>query len=72
MVIIVFSLLVSSLATTTATVLLQGLIAFGQLAERSETVRAELVQDSRDEFGELFVFTCAVDGKCVGWDGCVD
>lgn len=31
-----------------------------------------MVENARHEFGEFFVFACAVDGECVGGDGGVD
>lgn len=46
--------------------LLHVLVALGQLAERGQRVRAELVQDARDELGELLVLAVAVDGEGVG------
>ena len=52
--------------------LLQALVALGQLPERGEAVRSELVEDAGHELGELFVFAVAVDGEGVGGDGCVD
>ena len=56
-VIVIFSLLVSVLS---ALLLLHALIAFCQLAQRSETVRPKLVQDTGDEFGQFFVLAIAV------------
>lgn len=52
--------------------LLQGLVALGEFAEGGEAVGPELVEDSRDEFGEFFVFAVAVDGEGVGGDRGVD
>lgn len=52
--------------------LLHRLVAFGQLSERSKGVGAELVEDSWNELGELFVLTVAVDRKGVGWYCSVD
>lgn len=48
--------------------LLHALVALGQLAERGERVGAELVEDARDELGELLVLTVAVEGEGVGGD----
>jgi len=55
-----------------AVLLLQALVALGQLAEGGEAVGAELVEDAGDEFREFFVFAGAVDGEGVGGDGGVD
>ena len=59
-------LLVVLLALTTGLVLLHVLVALSELAERSKTVRAKLVQDTGDELGELLVLTDTVDGEGVG------
>lgn len=48
--------------------LLQALIALRQFPQRSQAVRAQLVEDARDELGEFFVFTVTVDGKGIGGD----
>jgi len=55
-----------------AVLLLQALVALGQLAEGGQAVGAELVEDAGDEFREFFVFAGAVDGEGVGGDGGVD
>lgn len=52
--------------------LLHRLVALGELAEGGKGIRAELVEDTWDELGELFVFTVTVDGKGVGWNSSVD
>jgi hypothetical protein len=52
--------------------LLHRLITLGKLSEGGEGVRAELVEDTGDEFGEFLVFTVSIDGKGVGWDSGVD
>lgn len=49
--------------------LLHVLVALSQLAERGERVRAELVQDARDELSELLVLAAAVNGEGVGLEG---
>ena len=46
-----------------ALLLLQALVALRQPPQTGEGVRAELVEDAGDEFGELFVFAVAVDGE---------
>lgn len=52
--------------------LLHALVALGKLAEGSERVGAELVEDTGDELGELLVLTVAVEGEGVGGDGGVN
>lgn len=52
--------------------LLQVLVALGQLAQRRQAVRAQLVQDARDELGQLLLLAVAVDSEGVGGDGGVD
>lgn len=52
--------------------LLHALVALGELAQGSERVGAELVQDAGDELGELLVLAVAVDGEGVGGDRGVD
>ncbi|RBQ90199.1 hypothetical protein VDGD_20520 [Verticillium dahliae] len=52
--------------------LLHVLVALGELAEGGKGVGAELVEDARDELGELLVLTVAVDGEGVGGNGGVD
>lgn len=42
-----------------------GLVRFGELAERGERVRTELVEDTGDKLGKLLVDTVAVDGEGV-------
>lgn len=51
---------------------LQRLVRFGELAERGQRVRAELVQDAWDELREVLVLAVAVDCKGVAGDGGVD
>ena len=46
--------------------LLDGLVGLGKLAERRERVRAELVEDARNELGKLLNLTSAVDREGVG------
>ena len=53
-------------------VLGHGLVALGELAEGSEGVGAELVEDAGDKLSELLVLGLAVDGKGVGGDRGVD
>lgn len=52
--------------------LLHALVALGELAEGSERVGAELVENAGDELGQLLVLTVAVDGESVGGNGSVD
>lgn len=52
--------------------LLHGLIALGQFAERGQRVGAQLVEDTRDEFGEFLLFAVAVNGEGVARDGGLD
>lgn len=52
--------------------LLHALVALGKLAEGSERVGAELVEDTGDKLGELLVLTVAVEGEGVGGDGGVN
>ncbi len=49
-----------------------GLVRLGEAAEVGQRVWAELVQDTRDEFGELFGLAGTVDGEGVGREGGVD
>lgn len=51
--------------------LLHVLVALSELAEGSEGVGAELVEDARDELSELLVLTISIDGKGVGGNGSV-
>ena len=60
------------LTLTTGLVLLQVLVALGQLAQGGQTVGAELVEDAGDELGEFLFFAVAVEGEGVGGDGGVD
>jgi len=48
--------------------LLHVLVRFGQLAEGSQGVGAELVEDAGDKLGELLVLAVAVDGEGVVGD----
>jgi hypothetical protein len=66
-VILIIILLVLTLDT-----LLHALVALGELAEGSERVGAELVENTGDELGQLLVLTVTVDGEGVGGDGSVD
>jgi hypothetical protein len=52
--------------------LLQALVALGQLAQGSQAVGAQLVQDTGNELGEFLVLAVAIDGESVGGDGSVD
>lgn len=65
--VIIVLLLVLTLDT-----LLHALVALGELAEGSERVGAELVENAGDELGQLLVLTVTVDGEGVGGDGGVD
>lgn len=58
--------------TTLLVLLGDVLVALGELAQGSQGVGSELVQDAGDELGELLVLTSAVDGEGVGGDGGVD
>lgn len=53
-------------------VLLHALVALGQLAQGGQGVRAELVQNTGDELGQLLVLAVAVNGESVCGDGGVD
>lgn len=70
--VVVGARLVAQLAALAPAALLQALVALGQLAQRRERVGTQLVQDARDELGELLVLAVAVDGKGVGGDRGVD
>lgn len=48
------------------------LVRLGKAAEVGERVGAELVEDTRDELGELLGLATAVDGEGVGSEGTVD
>jgi hypothetical protein len=48
------------------------LVALGEFSERGKGVGAELVEDTRDEFGEFLVLAVSVDGEGVRWDSGVD
>jgi hypothetical protein len=48
------------------------LVALGEFSERGKGVGAELVEDTRDEFGEFLVLAVSVDGEGVGWYSCVN
>jgi len=52
--------------------LVHGLVALGQLTERGQGIRAQLVEDAGHKFGQLLVFSIAVDGKKVARDGGVN
>ena len=49
------------LALLALAALLQALVALGQLPQAGERVRAQLVQEARDQLGELLVLAVAVD-----------
>lgn len=55
-------------ALATPILLLQGLVALGQLPQTCQTVRTELIQDPGDQLGEFLVLAVAIDGECVGGD----
>lgn len=55
-----------------AFLLLHALVALGQFAQRGERVRAQLVEDARDQLREFFVLAVSIDGKGVGGHGGVD
>ena len=44
---------------------MDGLVGFSKLAERSERVGAELVEDAWDKLGKLLDGACAIDGGCI-------
>lgn len=52
--------------------LLHVLVALGELAQGSEGVGAELVEDVGDELGELLLLAVAVEGEGVRGDSAVD
>jgi len=60
------------LSALSSVFLLHALVALRQLSQAGERVWAELVQDTRYEFGKFFIFAGAVYGKGVGGDGCVN
>lgn len=60
------------LALTSGLVLLQVLVALGELAQGSKAVGAELVKNARDELSELLLLAVAVEGEGVRGDGGVD
>ena len=65
-------LIILLLTLTTSLVLLQVLVALGQLAQGGQAVGAELVQDTGDELGEFLLFAVTVEGEGVGGEGGVD
>lgn len=52
--------------------LLHILVALGELAEGSERVWAQLVQDAGDKLSELLVLSITVDSEGIGGDSGVD
>lgn len=62
-------LLIVLLALSTALALLHVLVALGKLAQRRETVGAQLVQDTGDQLGEFLLLTVTVQSEGVGGDG---
>lgn len=65
-------ILIIVLLVLTTLCLLHRLVALGKLAEGSKGIWAELVEDTWDELGELFVFAVTVDGEGVGWNSGVN
>jgi hypothetical protein len=63
---------IGDLVVVLALLLLEVLVALGELAEGSKRVGAELVEDTRDKLGELLVLTVTVDGEGVGGDSGVN
>lgn len=55
-----------------ALLLLHVLVALSELAQGSEGVGAELVEDVGDELSELLLLAVAVEGEGVGGDSAVD
>jgi hypothetical protein len=51
---------------------LHTLVALGKLAQRSQAVGTQLVQDTGDKLGEFLVLAVTVNGEGVGRDGSVD
>jgi hypothetical protein len=56
-----------SLLAFLALCFLQVLVAFGQLAKRSQGIGAKLVQDAGNELRKLLVLSVSKDGEGVGW-----
>ena len=52
--------------------LLEALVALGELSERRQRVGAELVQDTRNELGQFLVLTVPVDGESVRGERSMD
>lgn len=48
--------------------LLHRLVALGKLSEGGQGVGTELVEDTRNKFGEFLILTVAVDSKSVSWN----
>lgn len=63
---------IGDLIVVLALLLLEVLVALGELAEGSKRVGAELVEDTRDKLGELLVLAVTVDGEGVGGDSGVN
>lgn len=63
---------IGDLVVVLALLLLEVLVALGELAEGSKRVGAELVEDTRDKLGELLVLAVTVDGEGVGGDSGVN
>jgi hypothetical protein len=63
---------IGDLVVVLALLLLEVLVALGELAEGSKRVGAELVEDARDKLGELLVLAVTVDGEGVGGDSGVN
>ena len=68
----IWDIVIVLLLVLTLLLLLHGLVALGELAERCKGVWAKLVKDTWDKLGELLVLTVTVDGEGVGWDSGVD
>lgn len=64
-------LLIVLLALSTGLALLHVLVALSKLAQRSETVGAQLVQDTGDQLGEFLLLAVTVQSEGVGGDGSV-
>jgi len=55
-----------------AFLLLHALVALRQPPQTGQAVWPELVQDARDQLGEVLVLAVAVDGECVAGDRCMN
>jgi hypothetical protein len=70
--VILVCLLLAGLTSSGGLTSRKGGVGLGELAQGSEGVWAELVEDSGNELGQVFVGSVAVDGEGVGARGGVD